>query len=200
MKKIITDNIEVENSLKLIETTFDDMVFKLDGSKLYSTVGKVDYNWEEDAVIFEPSGNIANVNDRVNCGGQLSHRIKPLTKIYPHLHWWQDSNKLIIFTLQYRINYNGTAKTTVWTTVTAQSMTNDNTFTYTSGTLNQITYFGSGLGRENSGIQLLAGELSAIAQFRFTRTDAQTGNILGSSFDFHFEVDTMGSATQGSKY
>ncbi len=180
---------------------FDDETFKLDGSRLFSTTGSTDWDFNEGAVIFKASGSINLNNDLVTCDGQLKHKTKIGSKIYPHIHWWQPDNRAYVFTLRYRIHLNNQPKNTVWTTVTAQAATVDSIFPYVSGTLNQITYFGSGLGRDNSGIQLPNDDsfLSAIIQFKFTRTDVLSGTILGTSFDYHYEIDSNGSVTQGSK-
>jgi len=192
LNQIVTD---------FISPKFEDEVFKLDGSRLFSTTGSTDWDFNEGAVIFKASGSINLVNDLVTCDGQIKHKTKIGSKIYPHIHWWQTDNRAYIYTLRYRIQLNGQQKNTVWTTVTAQTATADSIFPYISGTLDQITFFGSGLGVENSGIQLPNDNsmLSAIIQFKFTRTDALTGNISGTSFDYHYEIDSNGSVTQSSK-
>jgi hypothetical protein len=181
------------------EDGFNDYVFTLTGERLNSAAGSVQYDWNEGAVVFKPNGEIGNTADVVVCDGQYPHSGDLTGKIYPHLHWWQPDNRNYVFTMRYRIHPNGQPKTGTWTEVTAQANTPDSVFQYVSGTLNQITFFGSGQGSQAAGIQLPANALSCIVQFRFTRTDTLSGDILGQSFDFHYLVDSRGSKTQGQK-
>lgn len=172
-------------------TVYDDKAYQLIGRRLSSSVGRVDYDWNEQAVIFQNNGDIANINDLVGINAEYPHEAKEDGKIYPHLHWWQTSaTDAIVFTLAYRIQKNGSAKETTWTQMTAEALT-DSVLPYTSGTMNQITKFKDA--SNNYYIDLNDMGLSATIQFRLTRTDSVSGDVSGIFFDFHYEKETLGS-------
>jgi hypothetical protein len=101
--------------------------------------------------------------------------------------------------IQYRWQKNGAAKVTSWTSVKYVS----HAFTYTSGTLNQITTFGALSPPVSTGV-------SVVLQLRllrdgdndstlFTGADPLTGNVSAMFFDTHIEVDMLGSHEQYTK-
>lgn len=172
-------------------TMWDDLVGSLIGRKLSSVSGKVDYNWSENAIKFQPSGNIATANDRVIFNYQYPHAAKENGNMRLHIHWEQVNANKIEFTVQYRIQSNNASKTTSWTTVTANS-SDDSVFTYPgSGTLNQIT--------ELCSVDMTGAGISATVQFRLVRDDSTVGDILGTFIDAHIERDMIGSRTEYSK-
>lgn len=187
----IDDYFEIEADGTIVNhgtsTTFDDISTSLIGARLHSAVGKVDFNYDESSVTFQPGGNITNENDRVLMNIQTSHSQKLDSMIYPHLHYKQSDTTTRIFTLQYRIQNNGSACESTWVTLTANSDT-DLAFPYVSGDLCQIISF--------SEIDMTGYGISAIIQFRLTRTDNNSGDIEGNFFDCHFEKDTTGSRQQ----
>ena len=168
---------------------YDDIPGQLIGLRLFSSPGTVDFEWDENGIIFEPNGSISSQNDRILINIQYPHQAKMNGKLYPHIHWEQVSSNDVIFTMQYRIQSNGVSKETTWTTMTASAV-NDSIFTYTSGTLNQITKFKNG---SDYFIDMSGKSISSTLQFRLTRTDATAGNVIGTFFDLHYEIDSYGS-------
>ncbi len=182
-----------EEPALLEDTVWDDKVYSLYGRRLYSNAGTVDYSDDEQAIIFQRNGDIADRNDRVTVNAEYPHAADENGMIYPHLHFWQTSNDVLEWTLEYRIQDNGVDKTTAWNTMTAtvSGAAGDNIgFDYTSGTLNQLVWF-----KENGvkGIDMTGHSLSATIQFRFTRTDNNSGTVLGFFFDFHWPRKRLGS-------
>lgn len=173
-------------------TVWRDMVSSLIGSRLNSAAGKVGYDYDENAIDFASGGDIAVTADRLAWSSEMPHEalIGDGVKIVPHLHLEQDTTNAIEFTLRYRIQNNGQAKTTDWTTLSAD-YTSDLVFPYTSGTLNQILTFGP--------VDMSAAALSDTLQFQMARTDATGGNVLVTFADFHVELDAPGSDQQFTK-
>lgn len=197
-----TKSFEIRDNghYRSLGNSWKDMIMDLFGRQLTSTAGKVDYDFDENCMVFEPGGVITNANDRV-CGNQeINHEFKVGTNItfYAHLHWWQQvtSNtvKPIVFTARYRLQRNNTAKTTAWTTITANAGAGgDDVFDFTAqanGLYNQITRFDP--------ITITCG-ISDTLQIQMTRTDAQTGNVSVTFFDIHGQVDSDGSDNELSK-
>ena len=120
-------------------TVWDDLVTSLIGSRLYSTAGKVNYNYAENAVEFQPGGSISTEADVINFNYQHPHAAIVDGSLKLHIHWEQPNSTDREFTVRYRIQKNGQAKTTTWTTVVVAANATNNVFTYVSGTLNQIT-------------------------------------------------------------
>ena len=165
-------------------TCWDDLVGSLAARKLENTTGKIDYDWDENALKFQSGGSISTRVDRLIFNYQKPHGAKESSELRLHIHFEQTSTNKIVFTTQYRIQENLGTKTTAWTTVTANS-DDDCVGTYTSGTINQI-------------MKLVAVDWSAVGisstvEFRLARTDSTTGDILGTFVDAHVEYDCDGS-------
>jgi len=128
---------------------------------------------------------------------QLNHDRKLTSVILPHLHWLQAKNYIPNFLFQYRWQINGGAKVTAWTFLKCNLLA----FTYTAGTIHQISY--------SLPISASVGSnLSDIVQFRIYRDTGNTsGQFTGNcpyntggnascpvmSFDVHLEIDQIGS-------
>ncbi len=188
--------------IELDNVVYEDKAYPLLGKRLSTNVGKVDYDWGELTVKFQPNGNFGSLNDHVGMVTELPHQAVVNGKIYPHIHWEQTSADAVVWELQYRIQDNGNAKTTSWSssmTATSGELAEncDNVFDYVSGTLIQISRFKDGSG--NYYIDLDGIDISATIQFRLARTDSNSGNVYAEFFDFHYQIDDMGSKTEFNK-
>ena len=180
--------------------SWKDMIMDLFGKRLFEIAGKVDYNYDENVIIFQASGDITNANDRVGGNQEINHEMKVGDNITfkPHLHWWQQvtSNTVVAhtWTCRYRLQRNGAAKTTSWTTITANSGAGgDDIYDFTAqadGLYNQLTRFDD--------ITVTCG-VSDTLQFQITRSDANAGDIAVYFFDLHGQVDSDGSDSEISK-
>lgn len=171
-------------------TCWNDITGSLIASQLNSTAGKLDYNWDENSITMQPGGNIGNPADRLMFCFQVPHGAK-LSEMRLHIHWEQYNTAVRTFRLDYRIQNNGLAKNTIWSSVTRSTGSGYEAFQYISGVLNQITRLAE--------IDLSNADLSSTVQFRLTRTDATTGDIESTFVDAHIELDTAGSQTEYSK-
>ena len=191
-------NIEADGTQQSIgdATVWDDLVGSLVARRLDSTLGKLNYNYDNNTITMQSGGNPAITADRLIFNFQYPHRalqsIDGTTLAYQHMHihWEQTSTDQIEWQLDYRVQRNGEAKVTAWTSATSNS-TNDSIFTYTSGTINQIT-----------NLAIVAVEhpsLSATIQYRLTRTDTTGSDIEAIFVDAHVLIDMDGSRTQWTK-
>lgn len=173
-------------------TTWDDLVGGLIGSRLNSTAGKVDYNYDENTITFQKGGSITNINDCIVSSFQYPHKAKVGTgaTLNFHMHWEQPDSLDYEFTFRYRIQNNGSAKNTTWTDVVVSTNTND-IYSYTSGTMNQITKLVD--------IDMSGANISSTIQWRLARTDTQTPDIEVTFLDAHYETTTDGSRTEYTK-
>jgi hypothetical protein len=166
-------------------TQWNDVIGPLVGRQLNSTAGTVDYNWSNASITMSPNGSIANDNDCIIFMMQYPHAgVLPGT-LNLHIHWEQPDATERIFTVQYAVEHNGLATDASWTTVASSS--NDNSlFTYSSGTLNQITTL----------VDIPVTQISDLVKVRITRSDGNTGDIEATFLDGHFEMDTLGSTRE----
>lgn len=171
-------------------TAWEDIQSSLIGKRLSSTSGKVDYNYDENTITFQPGGSMGTANDRVAWNIQMPHATKTDSTLRPHIHFEQVSSDKIEFSARYRIQVNGQAKTTAWTTITCDT-DNNTLYTYVAGTLNQIVIFDA--------IDLTDAGLSAVVEFQMVRDDATADDIEVTFVDSHYERDTAGSRTEYSK-
>lgn len=171
-------------------TVFDDLLGQLIGQKLESPSSAIVQNSAEGSVTFKTTSGLS---DYVVTLPQMRHSWKIGSVVYPHIHWWQTSSSIPNWMIQYRWQDQGTAKTTAWTSVKYDS----HAFTYTSGTLNQITGFPDITPPVGAG-------LSDILQFRIIRDNANASGLFSGadpvatdidavSFDCHIEIDSLGS-------
>ena len=179
----ISDNVKLSGDA----TAWEDVQESLIGKRLAATSGKVDYDYDENRVKFERNGSISTTNDRIAFNIQLPHAAKD-SELRVHMHF-EDTGLAGTFTIRYRIQSNGQARTTSWTTTTAN--TSNAVFTYSSGTLNNL------LSLVN--IDLTGTGLSDVVQIQVARTDSTSGDIYATFIDAHYEVDAFGSDTEFTK-
>jgi len=182
--KVDQDLLEGLDNQPKENVAWDDLANSLIGRRLYSNSGSVDYDYSENAIVFSQNGDITDDNDCVIWNLQKPHAMSDNDTMNMHIHWEQTDNTTREFTLRYRIQSNGEAKTTAWTEVIVDTNTN-NAFTYSSGTLNQITNLVH--------IDLSNATISATVQFRMTRSDSAGGIINTTFVDAHIPYDQLGS-------
>lgn len=169
-------------------STWDDLRAPLFGQKLSVTKGSVDYNYIEGTITFESGGSISKEEDVVLMNFQVPHAAKANSLFKFHIHWIQDSLTEREFTIQYRVQSNGAMRSTTWNTLTIPTSVANNVFTYTTGTINQITRLFD--------LDLTGAGISAIIQIRIARTDSEAGNIDGQFLDAHYQIDSVGSSNE----
>lgn len=167
-------------------TVWKDMVGDITGRRLSSVVGRVDYDWEENAILFQSGGSITNTADRVQLNQEINHEFAIGNAIVfkPHIHWFQDSSTQYEITLRHRIQRNGEPKTEAWTNTTLTANSGADSFAYTSGILNQITSFPD---------IILSCGVSDTIQLQMARTDSLGGTMSVYFMDIHGTVDSDGS-------
>ena len=178
-------------TLELTDTVWDDWQGALASNVKVNPSAHIVQDDTEASITFKTT---CDTGDYIYMNPQMSHRWKLGTAIHPHLHWWQTTAAQPNWLVQYRWQRNGQAKTTVWTDCPLTV----NTYTWSTGTLCQIT-------DATTPITPPADySLSDIIQFRVIRDVANdSGEFDGAesnsvdadalSFDYHFEIDTMGS-------
>lgn len=193
------DYMEIDNEsgeVTLIggSTAFVDLLFPLIGQKLESPSSNITADNAEGALDFQDD---CDLTDYVVTNVQLNHNWMIGSDIEPHLHWWQASADVPNWLIAYRWQIQGEAKTTSWTYQAYDS----HAFTYSAGTLNQITSFGEIAAPAGAG-------LSDIVQFRILRdtaddsgefgavADPLAGDATAVQFDVHIEIDSFGSYTR----
>ena len=184
-----TDSFEIETDGSTMRngdaTMWDDVTGSLVARRLESTVGRLNYNYTENSITMQDDGNPDSTADNLIFNFQKPHGAKVASTFNLHIHWEQVEDGAVEFTLQYRIQSSGGAKTTAWTTVVVDTSVN-NVFAYTSGTLNQITQLAD-IDWSTSGI-------SATCQFKLSRTDdIGLDDIEATFIDGHVEFDNIGS-------
>lgn len=172
-------------------TVWKDDLQALIGSRLESPSSKITLTLSEGGVTFGNDTILAT--DYVVISHQFNHDWDEATIVKPHIHWEQVSANMPNWCLQYRWKINGQPKETSWTNLAWES----NAFTYTSGTLNQITGFGDITPPANA-------KISAILQLRLTRdttnvstlfagADPETNAVIVINEDTHYQVNSSGS-------
>lgn len=132
-------------------------------------------------------------SDYLIMSGQLPHRWKEGSDIYPHIHWIQALNLNVVWQLEYRWYNVGDNVPGSWTlhgTSLRQAKL------YTSGSMHQITGFDKIRGEGKT--------ISSLIDFKITRlgndgSDNYTAAALFKGFDFHIIIDSFGSSEEYHK-
>lgn len=195
-----TDHSEFESdgTLKFngAATVWKDELGQLLGKRLENPSSRIVENIAEGSLTFKDNATTA---DYVVASPQINHDWKFGTNLHVHFHWWQVSANFPNWLLQYRWQRNGQAKTTTWTSVIPA----EHTFTYVSGTLCQITEFVEITPPANYGIsdilQIRLIRDTGNASGLFAGADPESSDVDAVSFDFHKEIDTVGSRLEYQK-
>jgi hypothetical protein len=182
------------------DTYFDDLQYSLVGQKLTSPSARISYNYTYTLVRFAKTCDWND--DWLAMTIQMSHRWKTGTVVYPHLHWQQTAAAMPNFGITWLWEINGELILTSWTDVAHTA----NAYTWSSGTLNQITKFGSITPPAGAGLSdlLLVKIWRDVANestlFTGAEVDANVqDNADAYSFDIHFEIDQAGSDEEYAK-
>lgn len=153
---------------------YEDFDFNVNNLRISPTTSKPDYDQVEGEYLFA-------ITEEVHGNKITKHAYKIGAGViwYPHLHWAQTQNQVVNWQIDYKIWAANTLEP-AWTT--AQNRVSDE-FTYTSGTLHQITKFAS--------IDMSSYNSAALhVKIRIRRiADTYTGDARFMGFDFHVPVD-----------
>lgn len=142
----------------------------------------------------------ANQLDYAYDNYQMRHTWVMGTTIKPHIHWVQVQNNIPNMLLQYRWQINGATTTTAWSNVALKR----NAFTYTTGSLNQITSVLEGI------TPPVGASLSDVLEFHIIRDSSNWSGLFASAdpytvtwsvkfVDIHIQSDTLGSRQEYTK-
>jgi len=154
----------------------------------------IEKNLDDGTVDFHASGDISDSGKRAAFNVQIKHKAVEGSNSFfrMHWHWLQSDTVERTLTVQYRIISKpltaGSAGVAVsaWSTPETVTMNATNNFyTYSSGTIHQITEF--------SAIDTTALHISDIIQFRIAREDSLSGDLQTLYFDAHIAIDSEGS-------
>ena len=163
---------------------WDDLRFGFTQTKQGATQ-KPDFDFTNVGLLF-PQNDAAEV---VYMIGQIPHKYKLGTDIYPHIHWQQGEDKAVTWKLAYKWFKNGAAVPADFTTITTAT----GIFTYTTGNLLQISAWAA---IDGSGVDTV----SSILLMKLYREDnVYTGDVLAFEFDVHYQIDSQGSPLQYEK-
>ena len=130
---------------------------------------------------------------------ELNHDWDHAVGIKPHLHWLQAASDVPNWLLKYRWQKIGYAAATNWLSLAASS----EQYTYSSGTLNQVSIFPTIAPPANSAIsniiQLRLFRDISNASTRFAGSDPLNATASALMLDFHLRLNSIGSASEFAK-
>jgi len=172
-------------------TRFLDEKGQLTSAKITSPSSKVVQDDSELAIYFKDTATTA---DYAWLNIQFNHDRKEFANVSPHLHWWQSSSGTVPnWVIQYRWQTPGRNKSVAW----SSSKWSTHAFTFTSGTLCQISDFADltppvGDGISNTlQIKIIRDTTNSLGLF--SGSDTFVGDAYVHDFDVHKEIDSMGS-------
>ena len=185
----VESNLTVGGVFSLADTVWDDMTFPANGFKLDVSSAVLDYDYDEVGIEFPNNASTGVVAESISAPVQFLHAWLEGSDIRPHVHWIQtaaDQTNNWYMTHRW---YNPGSDVTSW----VQSAVGSNVFTYTSGSLHQISEFPviSGTGKT----------LSSLFDMRVERdgdNDTSSATLLFKQFDIHIQKNKLGSADEFS--
>lgn len=174
-------------------TTWDEISNAFVGQNIYTSFGRVDYNYDDLTLDFGATARYPE--EPVGIVTQIPHARKADSDIRPHIHWMQTSAAMPNILIAYRM-YNNGAVPGSWELKALTA--SDNAYAYTSSGMQQLTSFnlpeGHGEGLEVSfTFDLKIYRDSANASGLFSGADAYSGSLSLKYFDIHVERDMNGS-------
>lgn len=166
---------------------YDDFAFSVSNLNINPSTSKPDYDQDEDEYLFDASATETVVGSAIS-----RHEFKIGTGVewYPHIHWAQSNSGDVLWQLEYKFWSANTAEPVSYTTL--QSTAKE--FTYTSGTLHQISEF--------TPIDMSSYISTAImCKVRISRvggdvSDTYTGDVRFMGFDFHVPINQPSGSRQ----
>lgn len=177
---------------------WNDMVSQAIAQNLDTTSGRIDFDYDELTINYE--NNARYPEEPLGVVNQLSHMVLEGARTFgAHVHWAQEEDADPNFLLEWRYYNNGEIIPAVWTKALPDQQ---RVFTYTSGTLAQITSF---VDIEIPDVKI-SGFLdcklyrdTTNASTLFAGADGYSTPVRVKSFDVHVQYDSLGSATPFSK-
>jgi hypothetical protein len=175
---------------------WDDAKYPFFGRQLDTSAGHLDYDIAELGVNFNDTSRYNDL-DQIGIIAQKTHKWKAGTVLKPHIHWMQSNAAIPNMLLKWRVTNNGEAVGS-WNLAATASQA----FIYTAGTILQISTWPE--------INTTGVDLSSIFDFKIYRdssdtsgefggADPLTGNWLAKEFDFHFQINSLGSREEYAK-
>jgi hypothetical protein len=170
---------------------WDDAKYPFFGRQLDTAAGHLTYDLAELGVNYDDTSRYNDL-DQIGIISQMSHKWYSGDVIRPHVHWWQSAAAIPNMLLKYRITAPGAAIGS-WVLAATQSQA----FTYTSGTLHQISKWPeidmSAVTGVSAVIDFKVFRDTANTSTEFAGADPLTGDWLAKEFDFHFPINSLGS-------
>jgi len=171
-------------------TVWEDMRFPFFGRRLDITSGHLDYDTGELGVNFDDTSRYDDL-DMIGIISQLEHKWKIGSSLKPHVHWIQNQDAVPNALLKYRI-YANSELPGLWQLVIPTGLA----FPYLQNAL-QISVFPeidmSSITGVSAFIDIKLFRDTANLSGLFAGADPYIGNVLMKEFDFHFEINTIGS-------
>jgi hypothetical protein len=169
-------------------TTWDDFSVPLTRDKQGQNE-KPDYDFTNLGLLF-PQNTASEI---VYLVLQMPHRKRLGSSIQLHVHYIQSNATQPTFKADYKFYNNGAAVPGSFTTVSTADG-NKGIFTYSSGSIMQIASFPPIVAPDSETV-------SANLDVKFYRDDNDlTGDCLAKYLDFHYEIDSFGSAGEFTKW
>lgn len=183
--EVQTDIDEGLNNQPKENYVWDDFSFPVGNLRVNPVTSKPDYDDTENEFLFDDAST-----ETVVGSGITSHGFKtgvPGLEWRPHVHWIQENAGDVVWQLEYKIHCANELEP-AWS---APITTTSKEFTYTSGSLHQISEFTP---IDVSGIDVTA----CVVKVRISRVggsglDNYVGDARFDSFDFHVPIDQLGS-------
>lgn len=185
------------DALTLLDTVWDDAKYPFFGRRIDTAGGHLAYDETELGINFNDTSRY-NDADQVAIIAQMEHKYKIGSSLNPHIHWMQSNAAIPNMLLKYRVYDNGETPP-AWTLAAIDS----HAFTYTSGTILQISAWPaidmSSVTGVSAFVDVKIYRDTSNTSGEFAGADPLTGDWLTKEFDFHFEIDALGSRDEYTK-
>jgi hypothetical protein len=173
-------------------TVWEDICNPLVGKKLSGVDGTVAYNYDTYEAVFQPSGDITNLDDVLGFAVQKPHNAKTDSHAYIHLHWVQEDELQRTIRVFYKVHMPGASNLEFWVERDCILSPAKARYEYNGAVMNQIT--------ELTDLDWYGHGMYTTSQIRLTRIDDLAGALRCSFCDVTYEVESLGTSDVFEKF
>ena len=163
---------------------WDDFDFSVSNLRVNPVTSKPDYDQNEGEYLFDDSTTETVVGSRIS-----RHEFAQDQEEWrPHVHWVQNASGNVVWQLEYKIWPSNTIEPVSYTSISAFTPE----FTYSSGSLHQITSL------PVVDVTPYSNNTAMMVKVKVSRlggdtNDTMSGDARFLGFDFHVQIDALGS-------
>ena len=174
-------NTVVDGTPNDLHSAFLELSPIISGKKIWTGVGKIDYDWDSGLFVFQRNGDISKQNDRIVLEFTKTSSVKEDGNAGLIVKWIQHDERSPIFTLQWKIKRQGQEPSDWSAPISIQSSAGNERWERRAGDLVQTTVLFT--------LDLSGTDTGSTINFMITRSDSEADDIFVDGFGLVVPID-----------